>query len=128
LQIRQYAIYCAQEGAGIDVIKVFAMPKILLFQARQRAILIDGVEEIEHRCRNGLIVIPLCEPGHWLFVSDIKCHGDFRMNALEKANRYRIGNGVVQLLVFHLLKQFSRAKFRVNRPAECRVFLLFKPT
>ena len=126
LQVRQHAVHRAQEGAGVNVIKIVPVTEIFLFQTRQGAVFIDGIKEIEHGRRDGLIVVQLGKPGHRLFVGHIQRHGDFRMNALEKTDRHRISNGIGQLFIFYLLQQFGRAEFRIDRPAEVRVFFLFQ--
>ena len=126
LQVRQDAVYRAQEAAGVNVVKVIAVPEVLLLQTRQGTVFIDGVEEIKHRGREGLVVIKLAKPGHGLLVGDVQRHGDFRMHPLEQADRDRIGDGVGHLLIFYLLQQLRRAEFWIHRPAQVGIFLLLE--
>lgn len=50
LQVRENAFYGAQEGAGVDIIKIVAVAEVFLLQPRQGAVFINIIEEIEH-CR-----------------------------------------------------------------------------
>ena len=125
LHLRKNVFHRAQEGAGIDVIKIVAVAEVLLLQARQGAVFIDVVEEIKHRRRQGIIIVPGAEPGDRLFVGDIEGYRQLRMDALKQADGHRVGDGVIEFAVNHRLHQRRGAAFFVHAPGKIRVFLGF---
>ena len=125
LHLRKNIFHRAQEGAGIDIIEIVAVAEVLLFQARQGAVFINIVEEIKHRRRQRIIVVPSAEPGDRLFVGDIEGYRQLRMDALKQADGHRIGDGVIEFAVNHRLHQRRGTALLVHAPGKIRIFLRF---
>ena len=99
LQVRENAFHGAQEGAGINVIKIVAVAEVFLLQPREGAVFINIIEEIEHCRRQGIIFAFFAKPGDRLLVADIEGDGQLRVNALEQADGDRIRHGIVELAI-----------------------------
>ena len=89
----------AQEGAGINVIKIVAVAEVFLLQPREGAVFIHIIEEIEHCRRQGNYLRLFAKPGDRLLVADIEGDGQLRVNALEQADGDRIRHGIVELAI-----------------------------
>ena len=108
-QVGQDAVDGAQEGAGINIVEPFAVAEVLLLKARQSAVLVNHVEEVQHGGGEGVIAIFLAKPRYRLLVGNIQRHRQLGMHALEQANSYGVGNGIGQLPLSNLQQQIVSA-------------------